>query len=101
VLLRLVYLSVANVFTLLRLPPKSNRDKDAEILALRHQLSVLQITDVAFVFHLERRATRGYQLLLARVCWPTECLRTIMLPAAAAASAAITPRYTRAVWCRP
>jgi putative transposase len=42
VLLRLVCLGVANVFALLRLLPKSNRDKDAEILALRHQLSVLQ-----------------------------------------------------------
>jgi transposase InsO family protein len=42
VLLRLAYLGVANVFALLRLLPMSNRDKDAEILALRHQLSVLQ-----------------------------------------------------------
>jgi transposase len=33
---------MANVFALLRLLPMSNRDKDAEILALRHQLSVLQ-----------------------------------------------------------
>src|SRR5271165_6605403 len=33
---------MANVFGLLRLPPMSSRDKDAEILALRHQLSVLQ-----------------------------------------------------------
>jgi hypothetical protein len=41
VLLRLVYLGVASVFALLRLLPMSNRDK-AEILALRHQLSVLQ-----------------------------------------------------------
>ncbi len=41
-LLRLVYLGVANVFALLRLLPMSTRDKDAEILALRHQLSVLQ-----------------------------------------------------------
>ena len=41
-LLRLAYLGVANVFALLRLLPMSNRDKDAEILALRHQLSVLQ-----------------------------------------------------------
>ncbi len=41
-LLRLAYLGVANVFALLRLLPMSSRDKDAEILALRHQLSVLQ-----------------------------------------------------------
>jgi hypothetical protein len=36
VLLRLAYLGTANVFALLRLLPMSNRDKDAEILALRH-----------------------------------------------------------------
>jgi hypothetical protein len=42
VLLRLAYLGVTNVFGLLRLLPMSSRDKDAEILALRHQLSVLQ-----------------------------------------------------------
>ena len=33
---------MTNVFALLRLLPMSSRDKDAEILALRHQLSVLQ-----------------------------------------------------------
>jgi hypothetical protein len=42
VLLRLAYLGVTNVFALLRLLPMSSRDKDAEILVLRHQLSVLQ-----------------------------------------------------------
>ena len=41
-LLRLVYLSVTNVFALLRLLPASGRDKDIEILALRHQITVLQ-----------------------------------------------------------
>jgi transposase InsO family protein len=41
-LLRLAYLGVANAFALLRLLPGSDRDKDAEILALRHQLAVLQ-----------------------------------------------------------
>ena len=35
-LLRLAYLGVTNMFALLRLLPISNRDKDAEILALRH-----------------------------------------------------------------
>jgi putative transposase len=39
---RLVYLSVTNVFALLRLLPASGRDKDIEILALRHQITVLQ-----------------------------------------------------------
>jgi putative transposase len=42
VLLRLAYLSVTNAFALLRLLPASDRDKDAEILALRHQITVLQ-----------------------------------------------------------
>ncbi|GAA4733924.1 integrase core domain-containing protein [Phytohabitans rumicis] len=41
-LLRLAYLGITNAFALLRLLPGSDRDKDAEILALRHQLTVLQ-----------------------------------------------------------
>lgn len=41
-LLRLAYLAATNTFTLLRLLPMSDRDKDVEILALRHQLLVLQ-----------------------------------------------------------
>ena len=41
-LLRLAYLGVTNVFALLRLLPRSDRDTDAEILVLRHQLTVLQ-----------------------------------------------------------
>jgi hypothetical protein len=35
-------LAVTNVFALLRLLPVSDRDKDAEILALRHQITVLE-----------------------------------------------------------
>ena len=38
-LLRLAYLGITNAFTLLRLLPGSDRDTDAEILALRHQLA--------------------------------------------------------------
>jgi transposase InsO family protein len=38
----LAYLGVVNVFAVLRLLPRSDRDKDAEILALRHQLAVVQ-----------------------------------------------------------
>jgi putative transposase len=41
VLLRLVYLSVTNVFALLRLLLVSDPYKDAEILVLRHQITVL------------------------------------------------------------
>jgi putative transposase len=42
VLVRLAYLGVTNALALLRLLPRSDRDKDAEILALRHQITVLQ-----------------------------------------------------------
>ena len=41
-LFRLAYLGVTNVFALLRLLPVSDRDKDVEILALRHQITVLE-----------------------------------------------------------
>lgn len=41
-LLRLAYLGMANAFAMLRLLPMSDRDEDVEILALRHQLSVLE-----------------------------------------------------------
>lgn len=39
---RLVYLAATNTFALLRLLPMSDRDKDIEILMLRHQLTVLE-----------------------------------------------------------
>ncbi|MFF1688831.1 MULTISPECIES: hypothetical protein [unclassified Streptomyces] len=39
---RLAYLTVTNLFPALRLLPTSDRDKDAEILALRHQHTVLE-----------------------------------------------------------
>jgi putative transposase len=42
VLLRLAYLSVTNVFALLRLLPMSDQAKEVEILALRHQIIVLE-----------------------------------------------------------
>ncbi|RZU74996.1 hypothetical protein EV384_3505 [Micromonospora kangleipakensis] len=41
-LLRLAYLGVTNALALLRLLPRSDRDKDVEILALRHQITVLE-----------------------------------------------------------
>src|SRR5579859_5078645 len=40
--MRLAYLAVKNAFAALRLLPMSDRDKDAEILVLRHQLAVQQ-----------------------------------------------------------
>jgi transposase InsO family protein len=42
VLVRLAYLGVTNAFALLRMLPGGDRDKDIEILSLRHQLAVLQ-----------------------------------------------------------
>ena len=41
-LFRLAYLGVTNALAMLRLLAMSDRDKDAEILALRHQIIVLQ-----------------------------------------------------------
>lgn len=41
-LLRLAYLAATNALAFLRLLPMSDKEKDIEILALRHQLLVLQ-----------------------------------------------------------
>ncbi|MBO3681639.1 integrase core domain-containing protein [Streptomyces sp. NEAU-YJ-81] len=41
-LLRLAYMGVANAFAMLRLLPMGDRDKTVEILALRHQIMVLE-----------------------------------------------------------
>ena len=41
-LLRLAYLTVTNTFAVLRLLPMTGREKDAEILVLRHQITVLE-----------------------------------------------------------
>ena len=41
-LLRLVYLSIVNLFSALRLLSVGERDKDAEILALRHEVTILE-----------------------------------------------------------
>jgi len=42
VLLRLAYLGVTNALALLRLLPMTDYAKDAEILALRHQIAILE-----------------------------------------------------------
>jgi putative transposase len=42
VLFRLAYLGVTNALALLRLLPMSDRDKDTEILLLRHQIAILE-----------------------------------------------------------
>ncbi|WP_412520809.1 integrase core domain-containing protein [Actinomadura madurae] len=41
-LLRLAYLTAANAFAVLGLLPMTDREKDAEILVLRHQITVLE-----------------------------------------------------------
>ncbi|MFI7224085.1 integrase core domain-containing protein [Nonomuraea angiospora] len=41
-LLRLAYLTITNTFAAFRLLPMGDRDKDVEILALRHQVTVLR-----------------------------------------------------------
>ena len=67
-LLRLAYLAVTNAFAVLCLLPASDRDKDTEILVLRHQLAVLERqlggqkvrftpTDRAFLAALPHRLT--------------------------------------------
>jgi transposase len=58
VLLRLTYLGVTNAFALLRLLPRGDRDKDVEILTLRHQIAVLhrQIEGQRIQFHPADRA---------------------------------------------
>jgi hypothetical protein len=50
VLLRLAYLTVTTTFSFLGLLPRTDRDKEIEILVLRHQLMVLQrqVTKPAF-----------------------------------------------------
>lgn len=40
--MRLAYLTVTNTFAVLRLLPMTDREKDAEILVLRHQITVLE-----------------------------------------------------------
>jgi putative transposase len=41
-LVRLAHLAVSNVFAMVRLLPVGEREKDVEILVLRHQITVLQ-----------------------------------------------------------
>lgn len=77
-LLRLAYVTATTAVTLLRLLPMSDRDKDLEIIALRHQLLVLQrqvgkpaFTDtdrviLAGLLHRLSREKLGRLLLLVR-----------------------------------
>jgi transposase InsO family protein len=75
VLLRLACLAVTNTFSLIRLLPMSEREKEIEILVLRHQLTVLrrQATKPAF--------TPDDRFLLAGLLHhlPVEKLRRLLL----------------------
>lgn len=85
-LLRLAYLTVTNTFAVLRLFPMSDRDKDTEILALRHQIGVLERqlgdekvrftpADRAFLAALLRRLPREALRRLRLVVRPDTILR--------------------------
>jgi putative transposase len=77
VLLRLAYLGVTNALAMLRLLPLGDQAKDAEILALRHQVMVLE------------RQSRGEKVRFTPVDWaflaamhsrlPRQVLRRIRL----------------------
>ncbi|MCI2421417.1 hypothetical protein MOQ72_28675 [Saccharopolyspora sp. K220] len=75
VLLRLPYLAVTGMFAFLRLLPMTSTDKDIEILALRHQLAILQRQVGRARFARPDRAFLA--ALLHRIPWPT--LRQIHL----------------------
>jgi putative transposase len=77
VLLRLGYLTVSNVFAMLRLLPMGDRDKDVEILVLRHQIAVLERR----IGNQRVRFTPGERAFLAAVLHrlPTHVLGRLLL----------------------
>ena len=91
VLLRLAYLGVTNALALLRLLPMSDRDKNAEILALRHQITILERQ-----LHGEKiRFTRADRAFLAALLHRLAPRRVAPHPAAG------TPRNRAALAPRP
>ncbi|MFD1931201.1 MULTISPECIES: hypothetical protein [Nonomuraea] len=77
-LLSLAYLTVTNAFAALRLLPLGDRDKDVEILALRHQITILERqlgADTKVTFAPEDRAFLA--ALLSSL--PREVLRRLRL----------------------
>ncbi|MEW2490878.1 integrase core domain-containing protein [Streptomyces sp. NPDC048411] len=76
-LLRLAYLAVTNAFAALRLLPMSDRDKDSEILVLRHQITLLERQLGAEKVRFTRADRAFLAALLAPL--PREALRRVRL----------------------
>ncbi|GAA2164995.1 hypothetical protein [Actinomadura napierensis] len=85
-LLRLAYMTVTNAFAVLRLLPMTGRDKDTEILVLRHQIGVLErrlagkrvrltTADRAFVAALLHRLPSGVLRRMRLLVRPDTVLR--------------------------
>jgi hypothetical protein len=76
VLLRLAYLTASNTFAMLRLLPMGDRDKDVEVLAMRHQIAVLESTGQT-----EVRFTSDDRAFLAALLHrlPSQVLRRLRL----------------------
>jgi hypothetical protein len=70
VLLRLAYFGVTNALALLRLLPMCDRDKDAEVLALRHQIMVLERLLHGDRVRFAPRTGPGWLLCCTRYCKP-------------------------------
>jgi len=77
VLLRLAYLGVTNALAMLRLLPMSDQAKDAEILALRHQITVLQRQLAGERIRFDRSDRAILAALLHRL--PRDVLRRVRL----------------------
>jgi len=84
-LARFAYLAVTNMFAALRLLPISHREKDAEILTLRHQVRIVQEQPGNERVRFERagnspsmrRTTASHRLRRCRVPWPAPRRRVL------------------------
>jgi putative transposase len=75
--LRLVYLGVANAFAMLRLLPMGDRDKDVDILVLRHQIGLLERQLGGHGVRFDRGDRAFLAVLLHQL--PTHVLRRVRL----------------------
>jgi hypothetical protein len=66
VLFRFAYIAVSNGLAMLRLLPMSDRAKDVELLALRHQITVLERrAGRPTIVRMNGRGCRGLAIVLA------------------------------------